>query len=855
MKKYLLISIFVFMLSPLSANNYYGKRISIENGLSQASVRCVQYDNYGTLWIGTRFGLNEYRDNKIRSFMNCSINDLYCDSENRLWVLTDQGVYSYNHISDAFEQICSIAATCIYERGNIMYIGTHSGIATYDKSSRLFTERRSEVWYDYCKIIEHGEDIVCIDRRRGITILGKGERDIPFLEGKTIMSACKFRDSLVLCILGEGVLLYRLDSQGSTHFYPAGQNGLGRDLILSCELIGEQVWLGTDGSGIMIMDPHTGTTRSLYEDISLNPGTELPASVSCIYKDPLQTIWIGGERFGVTALKKTSIGYYLPDAVINRIFVSKDGNVYIGSDGQGLYVMAGRQPKVIASTAGLKITSICDYDEDRLLVFAYNRGYYLIDRHSGQKSPFTIIDRQTNARECLYGNAPSSHALPDGRILLFAINHYIHNPATGSFTKLEDNSAGNANDLQGLDGEWGDRYCFCRDGVFAIDTVALCLNQVYNSRDRGEAINSMVCADTVAYIGTDNGLLKINLNKGEAVKIETRLIKRVTELCNDGSEGLWVGADNSLFYVKQGIAKLIGENMGVPAIELHAGSVLADGVVYLGGVSGFIRIENSFSPFEDEPGKRSISLHDVTLAGRTVSLKKESVELPYDFKNLGLRVSIRGADPLEKIAYRYIVDGTSSFSMDSYEDRINIPTLKSGKYTVAVSYLQGRGQWSEPQRVVTVKVKRPWYISTPLLIVYIVLGAGALLALSITMRNKMRKELQQEMRAKDFQFISKFEKYIEEHLEDNNLNVEEISSELAMSRATLYAKVKTAYSKGIAEYIEDRRIEKAKTLLSGTRLNIAEIAEKTGYSTPRYFSTRFKLKTGYSPLNYRKTHK
>lgn len=855
MKKYLLISIFILLQYSLLASNYYGKRISIENGLSQASVRCVQYDNNGTLWIGTRFGLNEYRNNKIRSFMSCSINNLYCDSENRLWVLTDKGVYRYNNLSDSFEQICNIAATCIYERAGIMYIGTHSGIATYDKSNGLFTEAYSEIWYDYCTILEYGDDIICVDRRQGIQVLGKSKRDISFLEGKTIMSACEYKGTLFICILGEGVFLYNIDNEDESAFYPSGKNGLSKDLILCCDVIDGQIWLGTDGNGIMVMNPENGTTKRLLDLITVNPGTEVPASVTCIYSDPLKTIWIGGESFGVTGLKQTSIVYYLPNSVINKIFISKDGKTYVGSDGQGLFRMDEGRPTSIKSTEGLKITSICDYDNDRLLVFAYNKGYYLINRHNGQKVPFIIIDRQTNAKECLYGNAPSSHALPDGRILLFAIHHYIHNPKNGSFALLTDNSNGNANDLQGIDGLWGDMFCYCKDGVFSIDTETMSLNQVYNSRDRGESINSMALTDSIAYIGTDNGLIKLNLYSGESIHIQNGLIKRVTELCYDNRGTLWVGADNSLSCFQQGSSKLIGENLGVPAIELLSSTVSNDGTVYMGGASGFVKIENDFHTFDEDESTKAIYLHDISLDGRTVSAKKGIVDLPYDFKNLGVRISVHGADPLEKIAYRYIVKGPSSFSFDSYEDRISIPTLKTGTYSVEVSYLQGIGQWSKPQIVVGIKVKNPWYTSTAMIIVYIVLFAGAMVGLSISMRSRMRKELQQEMRAKDFQFINKFEKYIEEHLEDSNLNVGEISSALAMSRATLYTKVKNAYSMGIGEYIEERRINKAKELLSNTNHSVAEIADKIGYSTPRYFSTRFKIKTGYSPLGYRKGHK
>ena len=44
----------------------------------------------------------------------------------------------------------------------------------------------------------------------------------------------------------------------------------------------------------------------------------------------------------------------------------------------------------------------------------------------------------------------------------------------------------------------------------------------------------------------------------------------------------------------------------------------------------------------------------------------------------------------------------------------------------------------------------------------------------------------------------------------------------------------------------------AKKLLKESKLSMAEIAEQVGYSTARYFSARFKIHTGVSPLAYRK---
>ena len=47
--------------------------------------------------------------------------------------------------------------------------------------------------------------------------------------------------------------------------------------------------------------------------------------------------------------------------------------------------------------------------------------------------------------------------------------------------------------------------------------------------------------------------------------------------------------------------------------------------------------------------------------------------------------------------------------------------------------------------------------------------------------------------------------------------------------------------------------EKAIELLTHTPLSINEIADQTGFSTARYFSTVFKQHTGLSPSQYRET--
>jgi len=51
------------------------------------------------------------------------------------------------------------------------------------------------------------------------------------------------------------------------------------------------------------------------------------------------------------------------------------------------------------------------------------------------------------------------------------------------------------------------------------------------------------------------------------------------------------------------------------------------------------------------------------------------------------------------------------------------------------------------------------------------------------------------------------------------------------------------------------RVQKAKEILLGTNLKLYEVAEKVGYTDPKYFSRVFKEVTGYLPAEYRKVKK
>lgn len=103
----------------------------------------------------------------------------------------------------------------------------------------------------------------------------------------------------------------------------------------------------------------------------------------------------------------------------------------------------------------------------------------------------------------------------------------------------------------------------------------------------------------------------------------------------------------------------------------------------------------------------------------------------------------------------------------------------------------------------------------------------------------------------DETFLLKLNKMIIQNLENPELDVTFLYKELGMSRAALYNKLKVLTDMGANDYINKFRMERALWLISTTQFNFTEIAEKTGFSTARYFSTAFKQYTGETPTQYK----
>ena len=105
----------------------------------------------------------------------------------------------------------------------------------------------------------------------------------------------------------------------------------------------------------------------------------------------------------------------------------------------------------------------------------------------------------------------------------------------------------------------------------------------------------------------------------------------------------------------------------------------------------------------------------------------------------------------------------------------------------------------------------------------------------------------------DKEFVSKVTKVVLAHLQDPEFDVELFCSEMAMSRASLFRKLKSTTGCSASSFTRNIRIKRAAELLGQHAYSIGEVAAQVGFSDPNYFTRCFKEIYGITPSEFIQT--
>ncbi len=141
--------------------------------------------------------------------------------------------------------------------------------------------------------------------------------------------------------------------------------------------------------------------------------------------------------------------------------------------------------------------------------------------------------------------------------------------------------------------------------------------------------------------------------------------------------------------------------------------------------------------------------------------------------------------------------------------------------------------------------------------------------LQVRIRNliKIRKKLQekyskpenmlpgtkeQRLNSIDEKFMFRVAQVIDKHISEEEFDIEEFCSEVAMSRTQLHRKLKALTGKSASLYIRSVKLARAKQLIEEQQGTISEIAYSVGFSSPVYFTRCFREEFGYPPSDLKK---
>ena len=108
-----------------------------------------------------------------------------------------------------------------------------------------------------------------------------------------------------------------------------------------------------------------------------------------------------------------------------------------------------------------------------------------------------------------------------------------------------------------------------------------------------------------------------------------------------------------------------------------------------------------------------------------------------------------------------------------------------------------------------------------------------------------------EIRDADSDMMKSLLEYLEKHISDPNLRIEDLADAVNLGRTVFYGKIKSIVGMSPVDFLRHIRMQRAEELITKSQYPFSQIAYMVGFSDPKYFSKCFKKETGMTPSEYR----
>ncbi len=231
-------------------------------------------------------------------------------------------------------------------------------------------------------------------------------------------------------------------------------------------------------------------------------------------------------------------------------------------------------------------------------------------------------------------------------------------------------------------------------------------------------------------------------------------------------------------------------------------------------------------------------------------------ELSLHFK---IRTAANGKDALRVLEEEEISLVVSDVMMPEMNGFELCRTIKSQLLFSHIPVILLTALTDERQRIFGITGGADDYIQKPFHTDYVKIKIIHLLQERRKLRERLLEKLRddklllsepEKVESIDDAFLRKFAEQIEAVYADPEYNVEKLSETLGLSRGHLHRKIKELTGTTPVEFLRTYRLNKATQLLRQNAYTVSEVAYRTGFSSPAYFSKCFKAVYGVTPTEY-----
>ncbi len=621
-----------------------------------------------------------------------------------------------------------------------------------------------------------------------------------------------------------------------------------------------RIWFGTWGNGLWRMD-HFGN----YVEIKTFGGDDDLKKVHALFEDSDQSIWVGTQVNGLfrcqadnnsKILHSSEMGY--PNVDASCFLERPDGNIYVGTDGTGAYLVTGEgkfvQPMKSFSSLGGSILSFSPWKKDTSLVSSWFGGIGMVSADGKVASiPYDTLENTVKSSKCV-------RFMSNGEI-------WVATQGDGAYVRRNDGTWEKITFKINADltDKWiedieeapdGSKWLVSPFNVWHCDSVKMRMSSLKGKEEASDPcilIDGACDEDGNLYVASICGVQLVSRETGEQKVLDFLPVASYFSVCFDKQGFLWCDGTAGIYRVnlkKQTFRRipLSAEKYGKLFFQPRAIYESSAGNMFFGCSNGFIVLNyedmDSFGRVEYLAWSKVMAKKDDDWS--VLPFKENRIILDGDNEETRISfdlVSFSGID----IVCRYRLKGSDSTWTDLDGKReIMLSHLSPGKYELQLSVCLEGQEKDASQLCMAVTVSSVWWQTWWFAVIVVLVVLMTLYGLRIRLKRKRSSEDKVTESTVD-PFLQQVMDIIEQNYKNPEFSVENLAKELGTSKSTLIRRLKPLTDFTPVELIGVYRLKKADDMLRTTNAPVKEVAFMTGFSSQYYFSRKYKEYFGYPP--------